>query len=280
MKAQVTEDEMKKISLTAVALLFIILGMPFVIAIIDWSDPTSTEFNSGGNTICSIRDGEARWIEDNQIINASNSCFKADGITEGGVAQNTCCPSGFQCNTTTQKCELAIAITSCGDYKTKTNCENFNPTSIKSSIENLGKGIIGTSPGDFCNSPKEVSKDGKCAILSGPCECRWDNVANKCQSFFLIEECSSDDPYITYCKTQTTEVTNKCSTDNTYEISWTGQVIDSVGEVVTEENSIFCSGGIKTFPCPSTSKVPFFGLFNFILSILAIGIIYLLLRKK
>ncbi|MEK6873341.1 MAG: hypothetical protein AABW91_00700 [Nanoarchaeota archaeon] len=269
---------MKKISFVIIVL-FILASMPFVIAVIDWSNPTNTEFNSGGNVVCSIQNGEAKWIENNQIINASNACFKASGITEGGIPQNTCCASGFQCNTNTQKCEFVININSCGDYTTKEKCENFNPNSVKNSIESLGRGIVGSSPGNFCDSPREVSKDGKCAILSGPCECRWDNVANKCQSFFLIEECSSDDPYITYCRTQTNQIINKCNTDNVYEISWTGQVVDSVGEVV-EENTQFCKDGVKTFPCPSTSKVPFFGMFSLIVSLFIIGVVYFFARKK
>ena len=267
----------KKISL--IFALLVLASMPFVIAVIDWSDPTSTEFNAGGNVVCNIQNGEARWIENGQSINASNSCFNADGITEGGVPQSTCCPSGFQCNTNTQKCRPVTSVSSCGDYTTKETCDNFNPSSIKSSIQDLGRGIIGANPGNFCDSPKEVTKDGKCAILSGPCECRWDNVANKCQSFFLIEECTSDDPYITYCRTETTQVTNKCSSDGVYEISWTGRVVDSIGAVV-EENTQFCLGGLKTFPCPSTSKVPFFGLFNLIISVFIIAIVYFFFRKK
>ena len=267
----------KKFSIMAV--LLILISIPFVIAEIDWSNPTITEFNSGGNVVCSIQNGNAVWTEDEQVINASNSCFRADGITEGGIPQSTCCPSGFQCNTGTQKCQPIATVTSCGDYKTKESCENFNPNDIKNSIHDLGRGIVGTNPGNFCDSPKEVSKDGKCAILSGPCECKWDNVESECQSFFLIEECTSDDPYITYCRTQTTEVTNKCSTENVYEISWTGQVIDALGQVV-DENSAFCTGGIRTFPCPSTSQVPFFGIFNLLASIFMIGMIYFFLRRK
>jgi len=50
--------------------------------------------------------------------------------------------------------------------------------------------------------------------------------------------------------------------------------------VVVEENTQFCSGGLKTFPCPSTSKVPFFGLFNLIISAFIISIVYFFLRKK
>jgi len=267
---------------------FLVVGIFFgifltgeVFAEIQWSNPDSTEFNAGGSSVCKIENENSKWVENGQEINALNNCFKSDGVTSGGVPQTTCCPAGYQCNSANNNCEPSLVIGSCSDYVSESECLNFNPESVKESIFEEGKKSVGSDIENFCDTPLEYEKQNQCLVISGPCECKWNNVENKCESFFLMAECTNFDPIRTVCKSETIPTENKCSSGaEYYEIAWKGVVYDEAGNII-DENTGFCQGGTRKVSCVSGSeKVPFFGFWSFVLSLVLIAGVYFLGRKK
>jgi hypothetical protein len=109
------------------------------------------------------------------------------------------------------------------------------------------------------------------------CFCKWDVEKNKCGAGFRfipsegkekIGECilsiSSDD----------------CA-DKFFEFSWNAKWNwHNDGKTDSLNVNEKCSDGKKTLPCPAQIQLPFFGLWQFIFSLLGIELIYFIFQKK
>ena len=108
---------------------------------------------------------------------------------------------------------------------------------------------------DFCSNPVEGSGIS--------CYCEWDTTNNLCNSVVArgIEDCRT---VIT-----SAEIEGVCAEDDEYFLTWDSQY---TGPEVAEE--VGCVGGSRTFQCPSKVGLPFFGLFNVVLSLMIVLVGY------
>jgi hypothetical protein len=168
---------------------------------------------------------------------------------------------------------------SCGDFDSKTACEDSDllTDNILSNVQDFtGLG------GDFCFGETTTTSLG-CEVNVN-CNCKWDDVNNICDGSFEISPVSLSDPLcnglspsgdgckISYNYSGAVD----CNSQDEYVLSWTSKWKDTGVENV----SMGCISGSTAIACPEKSNLPFFGVFNFIISGLLIAGVYLFLKKK
>jgi len=165
---------------------------------------------------------------------------------------------------------------------------------------NLGISVADLN--DFCDYPNDPSADvygvvvgDKTYYYAGPCKCEWDPTAGEsgagaCIDTHPITEGTArpgggfdptDDGEAYTCNTVTNALVNNCESAGIYELSWTSQLLDLAGTVVTLERD-WCTDGLRPFSCPvgeGSVALSFFTLINLIISILVISGIYYVIRK-
>ncbi len=190
--------------------------------------------------------------------------------------------------------------TTCGE-RSKSQCGDAitdEDDEIKSTIYtevggNLGmEDATGDDLNNFCDTRDEdiyvkELENGMCEDLVG-CGCEWNEGEGVCQEKVIATEeyiCggggggSGNGAF--ECKT-TTNLENQCGTaENNYLLSWTGKLFLKDTNTEASKTVDWCGDGSKSYPCPSTSKLPFFGWFNFVIAgFMIAGIYYLLSRKE
>jgi hypothetical protein len=198
----------------------------------------------------------ANWKITNEDYNMANEAFEnfkgfyfsVDGIKSSNL-------------------ELILAsidANSCNEYDEEycKSCSDFSCNVAKNTLNPLFKTLEINA---VCGEKYGVSD------YTTDCFCKWDAEKNKCDAGFRfipsegkekIGECilsiSSDD----------------CA-DKFFEFSWNAKWNwhNDIQEDSLEVNAK-CSDGKKTLPCPAQIQLPFFGLWQFIISLFGIGLIY------
>ena len=105
------------------------------------------------------------------------------------------------------------------------------------------------------------------------CFCKWDIENKKCDSGFRAIPPSVDDERIGECVFFGDSEDN-CD-DGFLEVSWKSNwEWHNEGMSDPLELRSDCKDGAKAIPCPAQAKLPFFGLYNFIGSLILVGLIY------
>lgn len=298
-KIKIKMAKNKKIGeLVAIIILLSIFSIYFVSADVTWSDDQGNPFTYGGAVVCQSDATSAIWNNGITTVDAMSDCYRVDGISSSGTSQTSCCKTGYQCGGTTEEPKSSCIpiernVISCNTYS-QSECEargtGILPQGIQDHIEN---DIVTTNTEGlhFCNPNADGSEhliSNQCDYYSN-CRCEWRIVggAGRCEEKFDITDiCAPEDnPNIVTCRTTTYNLVDKCSVDQVFVLNWTSRLIDNAGAILppietTPDQRENCRSGQKTFPCPESSNLPFFGFFNLIISGLMIIGIYLFLRRK
>lgn len=276
-----------------VFLTFVLFGITLASGEVQWGDEGGTPFTTyGENIVCASNDTSAVWSDGTTNIDAMVDCYRADGLSSSGAAQTRCCKTGYECGGTIpgSSCIPAIRnVVSCNSLS-RSECESGTyagdtlPQGIRDHIENdIALSNLGGL--HFCDpaSNQHIITSEECDYY-GNCRCEWIN--NKCQEKFDITNTCGDEPnLVATCKTTTNNIVDQCGVDNVFVINWTSRLVDSEGNListlrVSPSQLESCKDGQKTFPCPESSNLPFFGFWNLIVSLLVIGMIYLFVKRK
>lgn len=291
------------------AIIFVLANASLISAERISSEETTTDFIIGGNSpICIISSSSSSWSVGGVPTPSTNDCYNENGVDINGDAKTSCCPNGYTCNQQTGNCAANAvppppAASSCNEY-TDDGRDVCEASVISDQIKNLIEQAadIEDSEGNlvrFCHSSSGTYTDENSCVYA-ECEgCRWSNRESKCvESYLLGDICNNPDPTIAgarvRCETTTNQLENQCSgPGGSIILSWAGRLIymnadgTSGGAVPSSlQSSTYrvqaqsCTANSKEFPCPVTAKLPFFGFFNLIISILAIGMIYYLIARK
>src|SRR3989344_640713 len=293
-----------KNKLIIICLVFLI-SMPFVLGIVSSDNLIEGENSNvdlfvgevGSEFIC--RDG--RWTKDNAIVENINC--NINGVV--------CCPSDKPfCVNGVCAVENPKLPVKCGEFLTKTSCEGkFSDSEFiyDSVAEQLNQNKISFSAdelvaSDFCDESKDgffaYQSGDICKVLKGPCNCEWTpnnpaipTGAGSCQGTYPefkiacseLNDNPNDNDNISdfQCRKKTNELEDRCAEEGIYILSWTAQIYEVVGEtaIPTGETSPSCDAGSKTFSCPNNNvQLPFFTMFNLMISLVVVLGIYFLMR--
>jgi len=155
----------------------------------------------------------------------------------------------------------------CAQFDSKPNCENPSggyDDEILENIENLNRAFARANDldYDFCTNQNNfpVGTDVRCG-------CKYEE--NSCEEFVQITTASGHSS----CTTTNVRLDNVgevCGTEGAgeYYLKW-----DSTGDP-----DAGCVEGVQTFQCPSKVNLPFFTIFNLMISLMTILGIYFLMR--
>ena len=185
---------------------------------------------------------------------------------------------------------------SCARYTTESDC---NSAILVDEINNTIEAMNPQFPSGFCGDPSltfEPDTEGQSYSSEAcgnffSCGCQWfiddENPGGICDGITEIKinnggGCSPDELTGYMCRTTGSGTIGSCTAGNEYTLSWTAQAYDSSNNPLTTPVE-WCQSGSKNFPCPSSSKVPFFNVVSLIIALILIGVIYYILvnnKKK
>lgn len=221
------------------------------------------------------------------------------------IGDAVCCPEDMFCNDDGVCEDEDISVAHCGDYLTEDDCNNYNINNVKhfiyatflSDVEEKFPDLDLPEARDlsFCEggaSNAYVLDEGDvCNVYSG-CRCEWDG--GECKSVYDVAECDDGDDGLNWsdkithsCGRASTTLQDLCSDEGYYLLDWEskGYAVDAEGVrtllTTSERDELLpdCGDGSITFNCPSTTIVPFFGFFNFVVALGLIVVVYVL-RKR
>ena len=190
---------------------------------------------------------------------------------------NSCCPSGTTCGTdgicrdsgTTlpggpnlDENTCASLIEGVAEANKKTACHptiNYYSDALLESIENLNVAFAEANGLDynFCTNVDANDAD---------CGCKYNTASGSCNEVVTLSSPLTGECITTEVKLDDT--TSVCSVDNTeYYLRWK-----------SSGSAIGCVNGARVFQCPSKVNLPFFTIFNLMISLMTILGIYFLMR--
>ena len=271
---------------------------------------------NGCSSICLLEDGAS--CNNNGVKETGEHCDGSDGINppscqdlgyDGGsigctslcgysidecsICGNDICETG-ETTSCPDDCTTIITEISCGKYTTESACDS---AVLTDEINNTIEAMNPQFPTGFCGDPSltfEGDEEGEsysseaCGIYFS-CDCKWfadDTSPNggECDGITRIKEnnpdnCSDNGLGDYFCRTTGSGTLESCIAGNEYTLSWTAQAYDSDGNILTTPVS-WCLPGSKNFPCPSSSKIPFFTAVNIIIALIIIGVVYYIILSK
>jgi len=222
---------------------------------------------------------------DGPILSSAWDCILAGFPTAGTLGCSAC---AFTCDTGGPVTVSACSEVPEGDCNTATVAEVEDlPQALYDLLAEGIPEITLQDVEDFCEgtlytySGEDPSGKPVCVDFIG-CGCVWDNGVGGCVERPYFTECGGSTEYS--CSISS-ELLDKCASDDVYELSWTADYLDVNGapvspQTIIDERLNTCLPGSKTYPCPSTTNIPFFTLTNLFISMFFIMGIYLLMGKK
>ena len=305
----------KKNILGFVFLFLVLLSVNFVSAQFtpDASVPSSeatTLFNAGGAPRCIIDEaGASFWElfvegETTHIVTSQDDCYRENGISGFlGTSYRMCCPENFACLKSTDDHSKSVCVShdpfinSCSDYPDEALCNGGNTLNIQDSIyadlvsmlDSPALPITLVDIEGMCNGSKSfrIGEDtDNCVDLMGPCSCSWDSARNVCSASYGGQDCNASiipDVIFQNCTLSPVSVDNQCDSNGKFTVSWTGVLTKTVnfGEPIILPDSIWCKDGSRISDCAQSGEgLPFFNMFNLIITGLAIVGIYFVWARK
>ena len=240
---------------------------------------------------CIIEDGVSYWNENGGVFTRSiNDCYRPDGTDTSGNVQTTCCPSSglTECNINTGKCQLGPQF--CEQADTQEVCEGLTVASpqlndILQQDYGLNCTINEADFGKFCHQRVE-------------CGCKWEASDSECISFSEHEItdrntglpigsgsqgiCNSTGRIIENeqrCEFDFSIVDN-CDSTGFIDRTWTVEWLNSDGTPSSTLPPLYCQPGDDQVTCENIVKLPFFGLWQVILTIVSLAGIYFIFRRR
>ncbi len=194
----------------------------------------------------------------------------------------------------------------CKDYENKISCNSCDNFGCNAAENNVNEKVFKAYPEVWNNTRcgDEILVPGLCNYLM-QCKCVWDDILNACSytwEFIPGLDCGST-PIIGLCSYS--ENSNDNCEDGFLEYSWTtiwswgadNGYADFNNGPSNNINNYFlqnglyyydplklsrnCVGGSNIIPCSAKIRIPFFGFYNFIITIfLIVGIYYLIYLRK
>jgi len=251
---------------------------------------------------CEFIEGEPFWTLGGSGTSAQDNC-----LSEG----ETCCAIGFICDIDTNTCVSDDVVpTSCEKFITPDSCnlpisDEIRSQEIEEAIyQRVGDDLLenGIDPLDIINSDFcmegnsfEFQELGQCTTIVGPCKCKWVvdiTVENggTCIDKFSVDidnDCDNiNDPGDSFgltCETTTNELEDLCFDQGVFRLTWTSVLVDLNNVIRNDLETSSCQSGSEVYACPSSDiKLPFFGFFNLVISIIGITLIYYVfyIRRK
>jgi len=245
------------------------------------------EFNSSSAVWINISNisGVLEIVDSFVVFNSSGSVGNCSPRLSN-LTNITCCPIGYQCNPVDGKCKIAIDDP-CSSYTNQTSCLNANniisgqnPAEkfFESKKSETGtnwrignKSIYEAKCSERASSLFVVGRK-ICGKLSD-CVCSWSN--NSCKAAYRDFTIFEDGKVLneTKCEYEALPPVNKCDT--------LGKIIIAYKVNSVPPGAMGCeTPSQREIPCSAVVVVPFFTLSNLLVSILGIGLVYFLLRKK
>lgn len=264
-----------------------------------WGNYISTNFELLSTTPYCISGSEtSSWrfwdIATSTIINEEVTDASANCFNNAGEPSPTCCPDNAgECiteigNPDFGKCAGAQHPLYCEDYNAdryggdtalaQTACDNYHPEVGERSVNRQ----VGLN--DYCGSTiSEIVGIDTCWRLVSNCRCEWKDGA--CESKFSLSgsSCTGGGSDTGTCRFITVAEDDQCSTLGTITYSWESRWEDDLGNLIVDPSNqppLGCQDKQKQFLCEDIPKLPFFTMFNFIISIISITFIYTIMIKK
>jgi len=230
---------------------------------------------SGGNLACN-----------NQCEFEVSSCYVCgNGICEESAGENEeICSIDCAQNSS----QISYNLLGCKQFKTISSCEQSANWDV-----HVFEGIESTYnslPNGFCKSPSltfvpdnaedKYSKE-TCGYYNS-CSCKWDDSSGLCKNNVVtkrngnINLCGEgSEVKQSYCSTNLIKTLGSCERGSV-TLVWNAIFFDKNGEALPfSENPSWCKAGTKVILCSvNSTKVPFFGLFGFVLSLMIILVYY------
>jgi hypothetical protein len=197
------------------------------------------------------------------MVNALENCslYMNERIELGA-----CCPTSSVlsfCNSN-NKCGQGNPSFRCEDYKTDIDCLR----------DTMGAGVNSASKPALCGSSASfLNTIGNACVNVTSCSCFWNNAQRKCISReSKVMECDCDGCVYDYgsCNYEVTSRVDNC--DNAKKnIVFSTNASWIPGTYADAEAMARCVNVVREYPCASSAKLPFFGLYNFII---ALGVIF------
>lgn len=201
-----------------------------------------------------------------------NDSYSSVGVcNDTRYSESYCCPDGRECRD--GRCELGLSglpITSCFDMS-QAACDSAPPEYAISLIESFD--LEGGSYSGICSG--ETIYYDLCANTTY-CKCLWDDDVDLC-TYAMINE--------TYCEgfgyTNTTcEWYEVPDSKEDYCAETDGKIIVHYGVMGDSVANPLCVSQALEYPCSVSVKLPFFDKFSFIFSVLAIGLVYFIVKRR
>ena len=195
----------------------------------------------------------------------------------------------------------------CSNYETEVSCNECDYISCNAAENSVNEKVFEAFP--------EIWNDTRCGDeIAGPdpscsylmlCKCIWNSSTNKCDYTWDSSpglDCDTDSPTVGSCKYSESTVDN-CN-DGFLEYSWStvwtwgadngyatysNGPSNEIADYVLENGLYYydpfklsprCVGGSNIIPCPAKIQLPFFGVYNLIITISLIAGIYFVLRRN
>jgi len=195
----------------------------------------------------------------------------------------------------------------CSNYETEVSCNDCDYIGCNAAENSVNEKVFEAFP--------EIWNDTRCGDeIAGPdpscsylmlCKCIWNSSTNKCDYTWDSSpglDCDTDSPTVGSCKYSESTVDN-CN-DGFLEYSWStawtwgadngyatysNGPSNEIADYVLENGLYYydpfklsqrCIGGSNIIPCPAKIQLPFFGVYNLIITISLIAGIYFVLRRN
>jgi hypothetical protein len=175
---------------------------------------------------------------------------------------STCCKEGFTCNFTSGSCVNGAAISQCSSYRNSASCLADDMNVARNSVNNS----------QSCGFSQVVSPTCSAKI---ECRCVWEN--NICKGFKGIAPQCPGNNVPSNCTWAPAQLENADCANPDKPIKTTAIAIFQGNDATLRAG---CNNIVREYPCVSTEKLPFFGGFNFLLSIVSIALIYVVFSRK
>jgi cysteine-rich repeat protein len=219
--------------------------------------------------------------------------FDSDVCLEfGNWTYNKTCLSNETCSNGVCALTIIPPKLTCASYNSSNTCNNSDSSAAKYDVDSYiftTSGYSSMPVAGFCDtnkaiksSPIDMGDFGSCKFYVTNCSCSWNNGCGR--AYNLRRECIN--------ATGTKEDVGSCdysmevSNADCLRVDSITQTLKATWKVIQGDPNYLppvgtCQNIVRQFPCPAgTEKLPFFGGFNFVLSIVSIALIYFAFSRK
>jgi hypothetical protein len=219
-----------------------------------------------------------------------------DGVT---LSDRRVCGGNATCVCTSSSCVATVVYGGCGDIGDAATCNGVSYTTFENyfyqyysdSLTPAQRNSLNIQSKDnlnqFCKSDRYFvyNLSGTCSLVgSDGCGCKWNGTF--CNTYINSSTCPDptttvgpEPPPIVYSCSIVTSTEDKCRTNEKYIIKAVASVYQG-NNLVGKDKLPWCNSYTYEVPCVRKTNLNFFGIAGFILSAMAIGLVYLFFERK